>query len=258
MATDRQCWHCGKSVSDRKVKSVPQPKSTTAVPDETLTLPSLNIILLYAGLTAVALIILISTTRAIGQAPLFSFGSYARLELGWQPITDSQQQFALNLPQSWHIFELDRAPEAAVLKSSPPLQAIIPQLNSLAEDNELTFLGTEDTAVFANGSPVFVLVAHSQQLGQLSTDEAIAIAQQWLPENASLVESKIVEEDARKPRGSLLFNIEQDDQIWRCQEQLVTAVGGKYIVATCTSFAQFPAYLSDFELILESFQPLGS
>lgn len=258
MATDGQCWHCGKGVSGRKAKSVQQPHPATAVPEEAFTLPSLNIILLYAGLTAVALIILVITTRAIGQAPLFTFGSVSPLETGWKAVTNSQQQFTLNLPENWHIFELARASEAPALKSSSPLQALNPQLNSLAADHALIFLGTEDAAVFADGSPVFVLIVYSQQLGQLTVQEAVNVAQQQLPENASLVEFETVEKDAREPRGFLLFNIAQDEQIWRCQEQFVMDDGGMYVVAACTSFAQFPAHLSDFELILDSFQPLRS
>jgi hypothetical protein len=66
------------------------------------------------------------------------------------------------------------------------------------------------------------------------------------------------EADTAVPITTLLFNIEQDEQIWRCLEHFVPGGEGLYLVNTCTSFGQFPLHQSDFETILRSFQPLGS
>lgn len=257
MATDDQCWHCGKQLATNKTKSARRPHSQTAVPDDTISLPSFYTILLYAGLTAVALLILIGTTRAIGQAPLFLVNRKNLPQAGWQPITDSHLQFTLNLPKTWHAIEMDRAPEALELRSSPPMQALGDTFAALVADTELLFLGTEDTAVFPDGTPVFVLVAHSQRLQQLAPNELTLYAQQQLPENVRLVDRPTATADDAA-LASILFNIEQGEQIWRCLEQFVPGNGGLYLVTTCTSFVQFPRYQTDFEAILDSFQPLGS
>lgn len=259
MATDQQCWHCGKTLAPGKSRLAKSPQLATAVPDaNTTSMPPFTTILLYAGLTAVTLLILIAATRAIGQSPLFVASSSSIAPAGWQPITDSQLQFTLNLPETWHTFELERAPEALGLRSSPPLQALDRTFAALVADTRLLFLGTEDTAVFANGAPIFVLVAHSERLQQLTLDELIGYAQEQLPENVTLSAVNHLQDSVSKQTGSLLFNIEQDEALWRCLEQLDPGDEGVYLVVTCTSFAQFPQYQSDFEAILRSFQPLGS
>lgn len=258
MVTDSQCWHCGKGLSPNKAAGGKQPQPVTAVPDDTLPPLPLRTILLYASLTTVTLLILIATTIAIGQAPLFLVSGSTTPLAGWQPITDSQLQFTLNLPEAWQTIELDRSPEAPNLRSSPPLQALGSTFSTLVADTQLLFLGTEDTAVFPSGAPVFVLVAQSQRLQRLSPDELITYAVQQLPESVSLVEATTIEGDNNTLKSNLLFNIQQGEQIWRCQEQFIPGNNRLYLVATCTSFAQFPRHQSDFEAILRSFQPLGS
>ncbi|MAT95886.1 MAG: hypothetical protein CL608_01865 [Anaerolineaceae bacterium] len=259
MTTDKQCWHCGKKLSSGKSTLAKPPQLATAVSEENSTpMPPFTTILLYAGLTAVALLILMATTRAIGQAPLFVTNSDNVPPAGWQPFTDNQLRFTLNLPETWQLFDMTRAPETLTLRSSPPLQAIDQTFDALVPDTQLLFLGTEDTAVFDDGSPVFVLVAQSRRLQQLSPEQIIAYAQAQLPENVTLSAVNQLKDSVAEQTGSLLFNIEQDETLWRCLEQIGPGDDSVYLVVTCTSFAQYPRHQSDFEAILRSFQPLGS
>ncbi len=264
MATDKQCWHCGKTLSSSKSQTAKSPQPVTAVSHENAPpMPPFTTILLYAGLTAVALLILITTTRAISHAPLFLANSNTIIPVGWKPVTNSQLQFTLNLPETWHTYELDRAPEALTLRSSPPVQAVTHTFEALVTDTQLIFLGTEDTAAFAEGAsssdvPVFVLVAQSQRLGRLSLDDIIGYAQAQLPENVTLSTVNPLKDADEGQAGSLLFNIDQDEMLWRCLEQIGPGQSGVYLVVTCTSFAEYPRHQTDFEAILRSFQLLGS
>jgi len=258
MATDKQCWHCGKTLSPGKSPLVRSPQLTTAIPDDTVPMPPFRTILLYAGLAAVALLLLIITTRAIGRAPIFLATSSNNAPVGWQPVTDSQLRFTLNLPKAWHTFELERSPETPTFRSSPPLQALEGTFEALVADTQLLFLGTEDTAVFTDGEPVLELVAQSQRLEQLSLNEIIDYAQAQLPKNVTLSTVNPLGDSTEIQTGSLLFNIEQDGALWRCLEQIGPGDAGVYLVVTCTSFAQYPRHQSDFEAILRSFQLLGS
>jgi hypothetical protein len=259
MATDKQCWHCGKKMSSGKSILAKPAQLATAVPDENTTpMPPFTTILLYAGLTAVALLILMAATRAIGQAPIFVASNGSIAPAGWQSFTDSQLRFTLNLPETWHLIDMTRAPEAITLRSSPPLQAIDQTFDALVADTQFLFLGTEDTAVFADGSPVFVLIAQSRRLQQLPSDQIAAYVQAQLPENVTLSAVNQLEDSVAEQTGSLLFNIEQGEALWRCLEQIGPGDEGVYLVVTCTSFAQYPRHQSDFEAILRSFQPLGS
>lgn len=258
MATDSQCWHCGRKLPNRVIKPERRARPETAVATDTLPLPAFRTILMYAGLTAVALLILIATTRAIGQAPLFAVNSNNQLAAGWQPFTDRQQQYTLNLPQTWQVVDLTQDANTPELRSSPPLQALESTFTALVGDAELLFLGAEDTAVFPTGSPAFVLVAHSHRLQQLTPEQLVAYAQQQLPENVTIANVQLPDKDAATPITALLYNIEQDEQVWRCLEHFVPGHHGLYLVNTCTSFGQFPVHQSDFETILHSFQPLDS
>lgn len=258
MATDSQCWHCGRQLATRVIKPPRQSQTDTAVPADTLPLPTFRTMLLYTALTAAALLILIATTRAIGQAPLFLVNRSNLPQPGWLAFTDGQQQYTLNLPESWQLVDMTRAATAPELRSSPPLQALNSTFNALVNDSQLLFLGAEDTAVFPNGTPAFVLVAHSQRLQQLTPEQLATYAQQQLPDNVTLINMAMPEADTAVPVTTLLFNIEQDEQIWRCLEHFVPGDDGLYLVNTCTSFGQFPLHQSDFETILRSFQPLGS
>ncbi len=258
MATDSQCWHCGRQLATRTIKPTRRVQTDTAVPADTLPLPTFRTMLLYAALTAVALLILIATTRAIGQAPLFLANSNNLPQPGWLAFTNDQQQYTLNLPESWQLVDMTRAANAPELRSSPPLQALDSTFAALVSDTQLLFLGAEDTAVFPSGTPAFVLVAHSQRLQQLTPEQLAAYTQQQLPENVTLVNIEMPEADTAVPIITLLFNIEQGEQIWRCLEHFVPGGEELYLVNTCTSFGQFPLHQSDFETILRSFQPLGS
>src|SRR5690606_6195750 len=140
--------------------------------------------------------------------------------------------------------DMARAASAPELRSSPPLQALGSTFNALVSDSQLLFLGAEDTAVFPTGTPVFVLVAHSQRLQQLTPEQLATYAQQQLPENVTLVNMEMPEADTAVPITTLLFNIEQDEQIWRCLEHFVPGDEGLYLVNTCTSFGQFPLHQS--------------
>ena len=164
----------------------------------------------------------------------------------------------MDLPDSWQTVELTQDSEAVALRASPPLQAVMNTFDALVADTELLLLGAEDTAVFASGSPVFVLVAQSQRLQRLSPENIVSYAEEHLPENVTIVEASTTESLTNELKGNLLINIEQGGQTWRCREQFIPDESGTYLVATCTTFTQFPAQLADFAIILRSFQSLRS
>lgn len=258
LAADSQCWHCGKPLSKSKVASPKPQVLATAVPDDNPPMLSLGTLLLYAGLTAVTLLILIATTRAIDHAPLFQVNGSSTANIGWKPITDSQLRFTLNLPEAWQTVELDDSSRAANLWDSAPVQAVSQTLAAMVADGDLLLLGATDTAVFTDGAPVFVLVAQSKRLQQLTPNEIVALAQRQLPGSITIVEAYTSEEAQGGITGNLLLDIEQGDKIWSCLEQFVPDSSSIYLVATCASFDQFKTHFTDFETILRSFQPLRS
>lgn len=214
--------------------------------------PELGMILRYAGLTAVSLLLLILATRAIGQAPLLRLGGNNAPLTGWQPVTDSQLQFTLNLPDSWQSIELITNPTA---QATRPLPALAQFFEALVADSELLFLGmAEETAV----STPMVLIAQSQRLAQLTPQQYIAYAQTQLPPNVELLAAEVTTNDIGIVKGNLLFNLQQADVQWRCAHQFVPNNSQIYLITTCAEATLFTHHQAEFDTILLSFQPLDS
>lgn len=240
-ATDSECWHCGEKL----------PPITTSA--ETMPVPELGMILRYAGLTAVSLLILILATLAIGQAPLLRFGGNNTPLTGWQPVTDSQRQFTLNLPDTWRAIEL---PTNSAAQDTPPLPVLSQSFAALVADSELLFLGVtgEDTAV---PHPI-ALVAQSERLNQLTPQQYVAYAQQQLPPNIEIITAEVVTNDLGFVKGQLRFNLQQAEAQWHCAHQFVPGNTQVYLITTCATADQFTSHQTVFEAILLSFQPLES
>jgi hypothetical protein len=243
MVTDSQCWHCGRVLNPDSELAAPQ--------QEAASLPDVNAVVRFAGLTALSLLLLIFATRAIGQAPLLRVSGSSTPPIGWQPVTDSQLQFTLNLPATWQAIELTTAPNATILTNTPPVPVLVDNFAALVADSELLFLGIEgDTAVFQT-DPIFVLVAKSNRLTRLSAEQLVVYAQQTLPATVQLI-------DADTAKRQLRFDLRYANVDWRCKEQFIPAKSTIYLVTTCASAARFSGYAADFETILRSFQLLDS
>ncbi|MCA9920297.1 MAG: hypothetical protein KC445_20215 [Anaerolineales bacterium] len=225
----------------------------TAIAAETAPVPELGMILRYVGLTAVSFLLLIFTTRAIGQAPLLRFGGNNTPLTGWQPITDSQLTFTLNLPVSWQAIELTTDPSAQTM---PPLPTLADSFTGLVADSELLFLGLDEaeTAV----SHPFVLIAQSQRLTQLTAQQYIAYAQTQFPDTLEILDAAVTTNDLGQMKGQLHFNLLLNDNQWRCTHQFLPSNTTAFLLTTCADINQFTDQQTTFEAILLSFQPLES
>ena len=257
VATDSECWHCGAALTPTNATNTVETAAsslTTAVSEETLPPLQLHSVLLYLGLTAVSLLLLIFTTRVIGQAPLLLGGGNNPLA-GWQPVTDEQQLFTFNMPESWQTIDLTAAsPEAETTKSNPALPLLSASFNTLVADSELWLLASADTVT----APVFVLVARSERLQMLSVEQFLLYAEEQFPPGLEINESTIINGELVGLKANLLFTLQQGEQQWRCQEQFIPTDEDAYLVTACAYADQFSDYADDFGILLRSFQPLDS
>ncbi|MEZ4594339.1 MAG: hypothetical protein R3D55_24830 [Chloroflexota bacterium] len=214
-------------------------------------MPELGMILRYVAVTAVSLLLLILTTRAIGQAPLLRFSGNVPLP-GWQAVTDSQFRFTLDLPDAWQTIDLPYNPAAS---KTPPIPALADSFAALVADSELLFLGIgAETAV----APPFTLVSHSQRLNQLTAEQYVAYAQQQLPANITVSSAEVIVNDLGVTKGELTFDLQETTATWRCLHQFVAGPGAVYLLTSCAPANQFSHFATDFTTILSSFQPLES
>ncbi len=243
-ANDSECWHCGQMLAQNSTNA----ETLAARP----TIPELGTIVRYVALTAVSLLLLILTTHALGQAPLLRSGGNNPL-VGWQPVTDSQFRFTLNLPEEWQTIDLTTDANA---QAADPVPMLADGFAALVADSDLLFLGVgEETAV---ASP-FVLVGQSQRLARLSVEQFIAYAQQQLPPTIEVIEADMVTADELGiVKGQLQLILHQPDDEWHCTLQFVPTNTQIYLPTTCAPAGQFTRFRTDLEVILRSFQPLDS
>ncbi|GJM39971.1 MAG: hypothetical protein DHS20C20_02530 [Ardenticatenaceae bacterium] len=219
--------------------------------------PTVGTVLRYVGLTAVSLLLLIVTTRAIGQAPLLQFGGANALLPSWQPVTDGKLQFSLNMPETWAHFEMVSLPQEDEATIAPVLIALEQRLTRLVADGGLVMIGLADTAV-SNPDPAFVLISSSHRLTRLTPEQFLAYAQQESPETVEFLDDSLITNNPGPARAQLRFNLQSGNGRWRCLEQFIHTESIVYLATACTPDDQFSTYHEDFETILRSFQPLES
>lgn len=245
--TDSQCWHCGQAL---------QPISLTQdSPESSAPLPNVGAVLRYAGLTAVSLLLLILTTRAIGQTPLLQFGGGTALLPGWQSITDSNLQFTLNLPEGWQYFEQIQLIPEEFLSIVSELEG---RVGNLVADGALRLVSVAETAVSDDPTPPILLINSSQRFTRLTPEQFLAYAQQESPDTFEFLDSNLNTDAPGPTRGHFRFNVQVGNGRWRCLEQFIPTDTIVYLTTICSPAGQFSTHREDFETILRSFQPLKS
>ncbi|MEW5986573.1 MAG: zinc ribbon domain-containing protein [Chloroflexota bacterium] len=239
---DVSCWHCGRPFA----QPVPgQPavsgKAASRPPEVTL----------YASLTAGLVVAAMILMVLLGRQPLVQLTSSAPLPPDWQTITDSQQRFTLNLPQSWVWWnsqaEQQQAAFTAQRQNDVDLGVAMRPWGQLVNDLTVTLVATA-----GDEAGPFLVVAYSKLLNRLSTQQALAAVQQ----SGLAVVSAAYVPDFDKSHLAISLDVDGGDQTWRCDQQFVNGRNDAWLAAVCAPVEGYGRAQSTVQVLLSSFQVL--
>ena len=256
LPTDTICWHCGYQLTAQSKKSSVSAEGETAV---TLTEPfSLSAVMVYSGVTAVLIIALLFSMQSLGQHPLVLLNPDTNVNTGWQPITDQAIQFTLDIPPTWQSFEKanpqEREAFTALLASDEQLATAVTPFSTAISDIEILMIVVSEYKEQMTQLPSFVVMARSEEIGRLTLDETIALAQQ----NTAITISKATkfESFVGDIRAAITLEMPQTPTRLTCQQHIITSSTDTYIVAGCAPEARSTVYDEPLTKILSSFQTL--
>ena len=252
--TDTVCWHCGWQLPRRKAPKSAARNAAAVAKQQPY---PLSAVLVYGALTAAVIVATLLVMRSLGQRPLIIIHPETRLSAEWQPVTDENERFTLDLPSWWTWLDREQDQERfdALVAQNGRFQAALSPLGALADDTELHLIAYEP-APEGESPPAFLVVAQSARLQQSSPEGAISLARQ----NAADLEilgTHLAQGLTGQAQSYLLLEIPGPWGVLRCQQQFTPAQQVGFLVAACAPGNRFPRYNSDLQNILASFQPLS-
>jgi hypothetical protein len=257
LPTDTVCWHCGYRWAPQPPKHELQPEPATAV-----TAPesfSLSAVLVYGGVTAVVLIGLLLAIRTLGQRPTILLNPDTNISAGWPPVTDHSMRFTLDIPPTWQAWDKQNPQQQAefetVLASDEQFTAAVASLSTAVSDLEILMIVIGEKPEQITAVPGFIVVARSEEIGRLSLDDIIALAQR--PNAAvELSQVNIFSSFTGDNRVSASLKMPATKDALTCQQHVIRGTGEGYLLAGCAPEARYQTYSEPIENILASFQLL--
>ena len=265
LKTDTICWHCGRPLPRRETKEAPHSVvgNDGENDDEERPLP-LTRIAAYAGLTLAIVVALLAVMKSLGGQPQVVQGINQSLKPGWTAVTDQNRVFTLNLPSAWQWLDRYDAEQAADFiaqaRQNGQYQAALSPFDEMADDRQLLFLAAANQADVDTAVPPFIVIARSQQLGQLSPEKMTALLRAG-PAGVKLLRSNLAEGINGRRQALSILTLPYASEELRCQhlfthETLAEEASDGYLVVGCASEDVYLAYTNIFHDILVSFQPL--
>ena len=257
LPTDTMCWHCGYDLATQAANQKAAPSATTAVsPSST---PSMSAVFIYGGVTAVLMLALLLTMRRLGQQPLVLLNPETNVNSGWQPITDQAIQYTLDMPPTWQSWEAHHPQQrdmfADLLANETQLATAVTPLGTAVSDMDILMIIMSEQSEQMSRLPGFVIVAQSQELGQLSLDDTIALAQQQ-NRTTEITEITKFSSFIGDVRAAISLKMPQTPDHLSCQQHIVTGTAETFVLAACAPEARYGVYKEPLGKILSSFQIL--
>lgn len=240
LAADNVCWHCGTArtaqpaVAKAKVPEVavePLPFSPTAV-------------LAYGSFTLAIFIALVFVMRSLAQQPLIAINTSRDRDRSWSVVTDSKQQFTVDLPPAWEWAEPadgDRFTELLAAYAGwetavSPLDPASIQLIAVAP---------------AEGStpPRLLVVARNIQLHELSYLQI----EQLIEQNGFATDEV---DEATSFFGSRQIHMRLEADALYCHQQYTLEPNNSYLFSICTPPNYYLRQIRDMKAIQAGFQTL--
>ena len=247
LSDDATCWHCGRmlAAADQSAPSSEEDERSSQ---------SLTAVFIYGGLTAVLIIAMLLTMRALGQTPL---AASTLEDQYWTAVTAQDGSYSINLPNHWDWLEKDHPTQQAqfetLVTENEMFDTAVYPLGDIAEDSEVFFIAINEPIFWDSGDQGFLTLARSQRLHDLTPEQAIDLVNKT---NASLnvIEPTIEAGEDDRLQAQFVVEIPGPDGGWRCRQYFLPGPDYGYLLAACAPPANFITFLVEFEDILTTFQ----
>ena len=240
------CWQCGYELGMAVEERQPTIRESWQGQKQGFQVSALVV---YAGLTVAVITVALLVTTFLGRQPQLQ-DARVTLPPSWSFVSNRARTFTVALPQEWSL--LDGEDEDGRLRQlvaeNRSLSAATAPLGTLTDDTIPIFLaGSEPLA--APG--MFLLVAHSETLAQLTEEEAASLVgeSEW-PDTLVVSNVTVVENYDKR---HLFFEVEQPDVGAAglfCRQQFTSGL----LIALCSRPDAMGRETAD--TILQSFQRL--
>lgn len=203
----------------------------------------------YIILTSLLFLLIWGFTHQINQAPLVALTVDTRLQYGWTAVSNSTQQFTLNIPVEWQQGE-------AFVDAYGGMNTAVTQTNQLFLDNDpdmaLELVAYSDENL--QNQPIFGLaVYNSSKLNQIDINDLISFIDQ---NEEHFKHSELVERGWHTPQAHFYTNPTTPPNAHTCEVRFAPTSKGAFIVTLCSRQVEYSRSQELFSTVLQSFQEL--
>lgn len=262
LATDVICWHCGAQQTEKKAKpaatkngrsefkaSPATSLGNTAVAEETPI--SLTAVTTYALFTIICLGIILLILHNLSNQPLLQINPRLDRQPDWQPITDTNLQFTLDMPPTWSAIENEGNVPTGTF------QETMNQINADVAFIELETRIAGDIAPYmliqSDDVPAYFLIVGSPGLQPASNEQLMALVTNSGWDVLRISEIELSESDSRV---NVAHHFADDLHDTRCTTQFVPAENERFILMGCAPKETFPLVAAEITNMIAVFQPL--
>ena len=249
--TDTICWHCGQkqTLPAQPESTSEQPRSNSTienVPEQEPEPVATALTLYYGGLTVVIVLTLLLIIRSLGQSPIVTLNPDSS-QGEWVSLNSSDKSFTIDIPANWdwQFLKGKQAQSSIIdlLENDHRIMTAISPLGDLVPDVEYLLVAQHDSNL--------LVVARSERLNRLSTQQAVTSMQEEQFDNIIVTEANLLQ--ATPGDAKSVFTLKHLDTPLQCDQYLVPGPSETYVVAACSLIENYKQQHGDFKTALDSF-----
>ncbi len=215
---------------------------------------SIQSIGVFAVLTAVFLIALITLTNRLSQYPRYVPDKTSLIPRQWVVVTNQEQTFTFDMPAQWKWHENQAIPPdlsfEPVLAKNRGVETAVSLFRRIDPQTEIKLIAIAESD---QPHPPFLFVAQSNRMNQLSpTQLAAAISNEF----SDLQKIELVDHPGGQQSVEFILELPIYSDAWQCLYQYTNNVDAGYVLGGCAPRNNFGSVGTDLLAIQDSFQLL--
>lgn len=209
-----------------------------------------NRFLPYIFITILLFLLIWFLTDQLNRAPLLTINGDTRLASGWTAVSDSNNQFTLNIPKEWPLDE-------GIDESYVGVNTAVFETGTLfaeTDPNMMPHLILYSEELINNEPASTLVVFRSQRLNGLNTEELA----QFASENENQFRLVSLLERSWQPSQVHFVTDNSNDTIrYVCEMRFAPGIEEASILVLCTNRGIYSSFRDEISIILNSFQEIN-